>query len=241
MNFRTLLALILGMALVVGIAGLGLLQAFDRAHTLRADEATIESDQVVVGTAFSGSVSDISVAPGDRVAPGDELFRLQSPTLQQARETSRFNPDGVGYRMVGDDTIVYEATGAGTVGSLPYGAGSFVPANTQITTINLNDSLRVRADLSLDAADYGRMPMGSTVEITLPTRQKILTKIYEVSFEDSSEGSTAVVRARGEELSEVSSLLNGSPVVAEVRLDPTEGVGAWAARQVGELFRPRGY
>ena len=87
MNFRTLLALILGMALVVGIAGLGLLQAFDRAHTLRADEATIESDQVVVGTAFSGSVSDISVAPGDRVAPGDELFRLQSPTLQQARET----------------------------------------------------------------------------------------------------------------------------------------------------------
>lgn len=241
MKLRTILTLILGLVVVVGVAGFGLLQAFDRAHSLRATKATIESDVVVVGTAFAGSISEVSVAPGDKVASGDELFRLQSPTLQQARETSRFNPEGVGYRMSGDDTLVYVATGAGTVGDMPFGTGSFVPANTQITSIQLDNSLRVRADLALNAADYGRMPMGSTLEVTLPTRDKIETKVYEVSFEDSSEGSSAVVRARGEELSEISSLLNGSPVTAEVQLEPAEGVGAWAARQVGELLTPRGY
>ena len=241
MNVRKLLSLIVGVVVVLALSSLGLLRAFDRAHTLHAKEAIIESDTSVVGTAFAGSIASVSVAPGDTVTAGQELFRIQSPTLQQARDTARFNSEGVGYRMVGEDTQVFLATGTGTVGALPYGVGSFVPANTEITTITLHNSLRVRAELGLDAADYGRMPLGTPVQIVLPTRETITTKIYDVSFEDGTGSANAIVRSRSEELSAQNNLLNGSPVEARVQLKPLEGVGVWTVRQVGELFRPRGY
>lgn len=241
MQPRQLISLLIGIVLIAAVAGFGLLRAFDRAHTLNATTAIIESDTSSVGTAFAGSIASVSVAPGDTVSAGQELFRIQSPTLQQARNTSRFDSDGVGYRMEGEDTQIFLATGSGTIGAMPYGVGSFVPANTEITTVTLHNTLRVRGELGLDAADYGRMPLGTPVEITLPTRDKITAKIYDVTFQKGENGANAVVRARSDELSEQNHLLNGSPVEARVQLEPTEGVGVWTVRQVGELFRPRGY
>lgn len=241
MNVRKFFSLLVGVVAILAASGYGLAHAFDRAHTLHAKEAVIESDTSVVGTPFAGSIASVSVSPGDTVSAGQELFRVQSPTLQQARNTSRFNAEGVGYRMEGTDTQVFLATADGTVGAMPYAAGSFVPANTEITTITVHNSLRVRAELALDAADYGRMPLGTTMEITLPTREKVTTKIYDVTFEEATDGANAIVRARSEDLSAQNSLLNGSPVEADVRLTPVEGAGVWTVRQLGELFEPRGY
>lgn len=241
MNVRKFLSLLVGVVVVVAVSGYGLSRAFDRAHTLRATQAVIESDTSVVGTPFAGSIASVSVSSGDTVSAGQELFRIQSPTLQQARNTSRFNAEGVGYRMQGDDTQIFLATADGTVGSMPYAVGSFVPANTEITTITVHNSLRVRAELALDAADYGRMPLGTTMQITLPTREKVTTKIYDVTFEEAADGANATVRARSEELAAQNSLLNRSPVEAEVQLTPVEGAGVWTVRQLGELFEPRGY
>lgn len=241
MHARQLITLLIGIVLVVVLSGFGLLRAFDRAHTLNATQAVVESDTTSVGTAFAGSIASVSVSPGDTVSSGQELFRIQSPTLQQARNTSRFDAEGVGYRMQGEDTQVFVATGDGTVGAMPFGVGSFVPANTKITTITLHNTLRVRAELGLDAADFGRMPLGTEVEVTLPTREKVAAKIYDVTFQEGDTGANAVVRARSDELSAQNHLLNGSPVDAKVQLQPLEGLGVWTARQVGDLLRPRAY
>lgn len=113
MNVRKLFSLLVGVVALLAASGYDLAHAFDRAHTLHAKEAVIESDTFVVGTPFAGSIASVSVSPGDTVSAGKELFRIQSPTLQQARNTSRFNAEGVGYRMEGTDTQVFPATADG--------------------------------------------------------------------------------------------------------------------------------
>lgn len=241
MSVRRLIVLLVGLAVVVAVSALGLIRAYERAHTVQASDAVVESDISIVGTAFAGSISDVSVSPGDTVAAGQELFRLQSPTLQQARETSRFNEEGVGYRMEGEDVMIFEATGSGTVAAMPYGVGSFVPANTEITQIVLHDSLRVRAELDLTAADYSRLKMGSTLRAELPDRSVVDASVYDIAFQEGEEGRTAVVRARSEELAAGGQLLDGSPVAADVELESADGIGAWAAREASGLLSPRSY
>ncbi|MDO5739775.1 MAG: hypothetical protein Q4P07_06460 [Ornithinimicrobium sp.] len=241
MRTRSVLTLIVGLVVVAAAAVFGLLHAYDRAHTLRPQTAVIETDESVVGTSFSGSISKVSVKPGDKVTSGQELFRLQSPTLQQARETSRFNDAGVGYRMVGDDVLVFEATANGVVGEMPYGVGSFVPANTEITSIAIGDSLRVRASLVMDTEQFGRMAPGAVMRLTLPSGEKVDTQVYEVAFEEGETAPIAVVRARGGELTSAGNFFNGSPVAAEPERRGDDGLGAWTAAKIGEFFSPRGY
>lgn len=241
MKIRTLLVMLIGAVVLTGVAGVGLLRAYDRAHSVLAQTAVIESDTAVVGTAFSGVIEEVMVQPGATVSEGDELFRLQSPTLQQARETARFNEEGVGYTMIEDDTMIFVATGDGVVGSLPYGVGSFVPANTEITTITLNDSMRVKATMPMTAGSFARLSQGSPVEVTLPGDRVVMTEIYELSFESTDAGTTAVVRTRGEDLASSDTLPVGAPVRASLHLDNDGGLGVWAAEKVGDLLSPRGY
>lgn len=241
MKLRSFITFLLGTVVLVALAGAGLVHAYGRAHTVPAHTAVVESDTAVVGTAFSGVIEDISVQPGTEVTAGDELFRLQSPTLQQARETARFNEEGVGYTMADEDTMIFSATGDGIVGTLPYGVGSFVPANTEITTITLNDSMRVKASVPMTAGAFARLSEGSPVEVTLPGGRAVETQIYELNFESTSQGTTAVLRTRGEDLAAAGTLPNGAPVRAQLRLEDDGGIGAWAAQRVGDLLSPRGY
>jgi multidrug efflux pump subunit AcrA (membrane-fusion protein) len=241
MRIRSLLTFIVGAALLTGVATLGLLHAYERAHTLHATSAIIESDTAVVGTAFSGVIEDVSVRPGDQVRAGDELFRLQSPTLQQARATVSFNEQGVGYRVADDDTLVFKATADGTVGALPYGVGSFVPANTEITTITLNESLRVRAQLPMTAGSYARLSTDTPVQVALPGGEDVEAEIYELAFEETETGTTAVIRSRVEAGARTTGLENGAPVQATLQLEDGGGVGAWVTKRAGDLLTPREY
>lgn len=240
MRARKILQLVVGLLAAVALAAVGLVHAYDRTHALTAEKAVIESDISVVGTPFAGSISEILVTSGQEVQEGDDLLRLQSPTLQQARETSRFNDEGVGYRIEGEDEIVFQATASGIVGSLPYGTGSFVPANTEMTQIQLQDSMRVRAVLPMSAEDYARLSDGgSTVAVTLPDGRAVDVEVYEVSFEESDSGVNAIVLARSDELTDGGLVLDGAPVAASLTLE-SDGVGAWAASALEDLVTPQG-
>ncbi|MCA1782574.1 MAG: HlyD family efflux transporter periplasmic adaptor subunit [Dermatophilaceae bacterium] len=241
MKIRTLLTFIVGAALLVGVAGFGLMHAYERAHALHATSAIIESDTAVVGTAFSGVIENVAVRTGQPVQAGDELFRLQSPTLQQARETVSFNEEGVGYTVEDDDTLIFKATADGSVGALPYGAGSFVPANTEIATITLNESLRVRASLPMTASSYARLSTDTPVQVTLPGGEVVDAEIYELAFEETDTGTTAVIRSRVDADVETAGLTNGAPVTATLQLADDGGIGAWAAKRASDLFTPREY
>lgn len=241
MNFRNLLTFLVGVVLVTGAAGFGLVHAYDRTHALQASSAVIESDTAVVGTAFSGVIEDVAVRSGQQVQAGDELFRLQSPTLQQARETVSFKEEGVGYSVVDDDTMVFEATADGTVGPLPYSVGSFVPANSEITTITLDDSLRVRASVPMTASRYARLSMDTPVRVTLPTGSTVDADVYELAFEETESGTTAIIRSRVDSDVDATGLASGAPVTATLRLDDDGGMGAWAVNRLNDLLTPREY
>lgn len=241
MNLRTLLTFVVGIVLLLGAAGFGLIHAYERAHALQATSAIIESDTAVVGTAFSGVIEDVSVRTGEEVRAGDELFRLQSPTLEQARETVAFNEEGVGYTVTDDDTLIFEATADGTVGSLPYGVGSFVPANSEITTITLDDGLRVRASVPMTAGGYARLSTQTPVQVTLPGGDTVEAEVYELAFEETDTGTTAVIRSRVDDDVDGTGLANGAPVTATLQLEDDGGIGAWAAQRVGDLLTPREY
>ncbi|KAB7744062.1 HlyD family efflux transporter periplasmic adaptor subunit [Nostocoides sp. F2B08] len=241
MNFRTLLTFVVGAVLVTGIAGFGLIHAYERAHALEATSAVIESDTAVVGTAFSGVIEEVAVRTGEHVEAGDELFRLQSPTLQQARETVSFNEEGVGYTVAEDDTMIFVATADGTVGALPYGVGSFVPANSEITTITLDDSLRVRASVPMTADRYARLSMDTPVQVTLPAGSTVAAEVYELAFEETDAGTTAVIRSRVDADVETTGLASGAPVTATLQLEDDGGMGSWAAERLSDLLTPREY
>ena len=241
MKLRTLLTFVVGAALLVGVAGLGLTHAYERAHALHATSAVVESDTAVVGTAFSGVIEDVSVRTGQPVTAGDELFRLQSPTLQQARETVSFNEEGVGYSVTDDDTMDLTATADGILGPLPYGPGSFVPANTEIATITLDESLRVRASMPMTAGSYARLSTDTPVQVVLPGGETVDAEIYELAFEETDTGTTAVIRSRVQGDVPTEGMTNGAPVTATLQLTDDGGFGAWAAKRAGDLLSPREY
>jgi len=239
-SLRRFASLLLGTLLILGIGAVGLVYTYGRAHTLDAVEATVETDLSTVGTPFAGHIQSLGVHTGDRVTAGQEVARVQSPSLSQSLETG-FPEEGLGYRVDGDDVIVLTATADGVVGSAEHAAGSFVTANTQIATIEVQGTSRVRAEVPMSAADYARLPAGSAMTTRLPDSTEVATEVYEVQFEEAEDGeSVAVVRGRSPELAEAGTFTNGAPVTARVHLDDAEGLGSRAARQLAELITPSG-
>jgi multidrug resistance efflux pump len=240
MKFRRLLSFILGSALVLAVATAGLVHTHRRAHVVPAAQSVVLSDVTSVGAGFAGYIKEIHVRPQQQVAVGDELLRLQSPTLEQARQTVGFSREGVGYRIEGEDLIVFVATADGTVGPMAQGVGSFVPANTEITTIQLTDSTHVVSRMRMTAGDFARLSQGATVDVELPSGREVATTIDEISFDGDGSGEVTVSSSSAELRSETG-LINNSPVTALVQLDDDEGAGSWLAGRVGALFVPEGH
>jgi hypothetical protein len=240
MNLRRFVSLLSGTVVILGLGAVGLVYTYGRAHTIDAVEATVETDVSTVGTPFAGHIQSLEVHAGDRVTAGQEIARVQSPSLEQSLETG-FPEEGLGYRIDGEDVIVFTATADGVVGSAEHAVGSFVTANTQIATIEVAGTTRIKAEVPMSAADFARLPAGSPMTAHLPDSTEVATEVYEVNFEETGDGeSNAVVRGRSPELVAAGTFTNGAPVTAEVQLDDAEGFGSWAARQLAELITPSG-
>lgn len=228
--------------LLLALAAFGLVFANERALDLHSDNAELVADTYTVGTAYAGSVQDIAIQRGSVVTAGQDLLRLQSATLQQALQTSRFNTDGVGYRVENDDVLVFTAVKDGVVQELNANIGSFVPANQVIAVVGIADTLHVEATFTMNARDYARLPVGGEIGVDLPDGRRVEAVIYDIQVdENQGGGAETIVRARGDELTLSGSMLAGAPVVSQLRLVSEEGLGSWVARQVGKLFIPNGF
>lgn len=242
MNALRVIGFVVAACAVVALAGLGLVFANDRALHLDSDDASLEAETYTVGTAYAGSIQEVYIERGSVVTAGQDLLRLQSATLQQALQTSRFNPNGVGYRVEGEDVIVFTAVRDGAVQELNANIGSFVPANTVIASVGISDSLHLEATFSMTARDYARLPVGGDVTITLPDGTDTVATIYDVQVETNDGGAAeTVVRARDEDLTNKGYSLSGAPVTAKLNLKDDEGLGNWVARQLGKLLEPNGF
>jgi hypothetical protein len=241
MSIRKVLTVLASVVLIVSVCGAGLVYANDRSHRLSSSQAKLRSDSYSIGTPFGGSVQQVSVTRGTKVKKGQELLRLQSATLQQALATSRFNATGVGYRILGDDVIAFEATNDGVVTDLAVADGSFVPANTVMAQIDLAATLTVEATFDLTARHYSKVAIGSVVTAGMPDGTTVNAEVFDVQVTSNSANTAqTVIRARSQSLQDKSYFSTGAPVTAELELKD-EGFGSWLALQLSELVTPNGF
>ncbi len=239
---RKIASIIIGILVITAVSGAGLVYSNDQAHHLSADKAELVSSMYTIGTPFGGAAQSVSVENGALVEAGQEILRLQSATLQQARETARFNETGVGYRMEGVDVIVFTATAPGRIRGLDIGAGSFVSANTIMATVDIKDTLALSASFTMSPRDYARLSIGAPITVDLPDSTTVVAEVYDVEFRASTTDNAAtVIKARSADLESRSTFTSGAPVTARLKLDNDEDPGSWLSRQLRKLVTPDGF
>lgn len=241
MPLRKILTVLAALVVIASVSGAGLVHANDRSHRLSSSQAVLRSDSYSIGTPFGGSVQQVSVTRGTKVTKGQELFRLQSATLQQALATSRFNASGVGYRIIGDDVIAFEAANDGIVSDLLVADGSFIPANSVMAQIDLADTLIVEANFDLTPRHYSKVAVGSVVSVGMPDGTTVNAEVFDVQVTSNSANTAqTVMRARSQALQGKGYFSTGAPVTADLELKD-EGFGSWLAQELAKLVTPNGF
>lgn len=234
-----LVAAILGVLL---LCSAGFAYTASRANTVRAETATWRANSYDVGTPYAGVVQSVAVESGSHVAKGDELFRVQSPTLQEAMAKTTFSDGEVGYRITPRGVMVFTAAQDGVVQNTEVVAGEFVQADDRLATVAVDDSLRIEAEFTLTERDYAKIPEPATLSVTLPGGQTVSAQVYYATVLEESSAKTVrtMMFARTAKPDVTSTVINGAPATAELDLI---GVGpvAWVGEQVKRLFEPGGF
>jgi multidrug resistance efflux pump len=209
---------ILGVILVVG----SLTVVFNqRQSEATSSSASIAAERYPVGIDYGGTVLTRSVESGDRVAAGDELFTLQSPSLQADLAEGLITPSTTIYSVDDDGIITLTASVAGTVADITTEPGSFVQAGQVLATIDKSGSLFVSADFTLSSRDYARIEDGATVDIVLPNQSTIAGSVnsIEVQTVDGQAETTVKVQSDGLTDGAYNNLVSrGTPVTAILHL-----------------------
>jgi multidrug resistance efflux pump len=221
MTWATRFKLFTGLiAVLVAVAGLTVVFN-QRQSQVASTSASIEAKRYPVGIDYGGTVTEAFVVDGDRVAAGDKLFTLQSPSLQSDLAKGLFKPETVAYAVDGEGVVTLTAAVAGTVTDISTEPGSFVQAGQVLATIDGAGSLFVTAEYTLTARDYARIDDGATVDVLLPNQQVITGTVDTVSVEtaDGAAKSTVLVKSDGLVDGAYNGLVKrGTPVTATLLL-----------------------
>jgi multidrug resistance efflux pump len=221
MTWKNRIKLAIGILAVFALVA-GLTVVFNqRQSQVASDSASIESTRIPVGIDYGGTVTTAWVEQGDRVEAGDELFTLQSPSLQSDLAKGLLKPETVAYSVSGDGVITLTAAVAGTVSDVTTEAGSFVQAGQVLAILNEAGSLFVTAQYELSGRDFSRIEDGAAVDILLPNQQKIggTVKSIDVETADGEAKSTVIVESDGLLDGAYNGLVKrGTPVIATLLL-----------------------
>jgi hypothetical protein len=239
MTWSTRIKLALGIAamlLLVGVLGMRL---DAEVRTVHAVEGQLAAQEYAVGTDYSGVLVDQYVSPGDVVRPGDPLFALKSSRLRRDLANGLIQAKDSTYRIRDGNTLVFIASAAGKVQSAGHLEGAFVPANTVIATIEVADSLHVRADFRLRPAEYALIREADRMTVTLPNGSTVPASITDVSVAADDNIAHTAVRADPEDLADEAIFGAGTPVTTSIEL-PGRGLVAGITDLVRGLLTPRG-
>ena len=239
MTWRTRIKLVLGLAAVLALVGVLSLRLDAEVRTVHAVDGELAAQDYEVGTEYSGVLVDQYVRPGDVVRPGDPLFALKSDGLRRDLANGLIRPDDSTYSIRDKSTLVFRATAPGTVQAVEYVEGAFVPANTVIATVEVADSLYVRADFRLRPAEYALIREADDMTITLPNGATVPTRITDVSVAAGDNVAHTTVRAQAFDLSDEAPFGAGTPVSTAIEL-PNHGLVSSISELVGGLLTPRG-
>ena len=236
------LSLVAAVVVVLTLCTVGFGYAASRADTVRADSAVWQAQAYEIGTPYAGVVQSVSVGPGSHVLAGQELFRVQSPTLQQAMARIDFADGQVGYRIEKHGVMVFTAAKAGVVQEPQVSGGQFVEADDKLATIAIDGSLTIKAEFTLTDRDYAKLPARTTIDVIAPGGTTVVADVYYSKVEDSPTAHTVrtTMLARAPAASLQTTVTDGAPTTARLDLIG-KGRVAWASEQLGRLFQPGGF
>lgn len=229
------------LAVLVVVAGLTLVFN-QRQSQVASSSASIEAKRYPVGIDYGGTVTTAEVENGDRVAAGDTLFTLQSPSLEADLAQGLITPETVAYSVGDNGVITLTAAVAGTVSDISTESGSFVQAGQVLATIDESGSLFVAAEYELTPRDYSRVEDGASVDILLPNQQVVSGTVMSIDVETSNGRAESTVLVESDGLAEGSYnglVKRGTPVTATLLLR-NDGVFAGVRDGVQDFMRKIG-
>lgn len=239
MKFSIRMKFFVGLVVVVILsAGLFLYLDYSMSH-INSLEAYIGSDSYTVGIDYSSIVEKQYVEEGAYVKVDDPLFELRSASLTEAIRNNQVSQSSLLYSLTDRGTVLITAAAEGRVQTVSERVGAFVPANSDLATINLKDGLYVKATYKLSSPDYARLSGGKIV-ITLPDGVKVEGKIYDISLETRDKQVLTTLKARIDQ-SKVnqSAFTVGTPVETVLSLSD-DTLASRLTRFVTQLFQPSG-
>jgi hypothetical protein len=137
-----------------------------------------------------------------------------------------------------DGLVLVSAVANGQIQTINYRQGAFVPANSNLAVVNVENGMYVSATYKLSAPDYARINKSSKIAITLPDNKTLEGKVYDISLETVNKEVMTTVRARiTDAYTNPVAFSIGTPVKTVLSLDTT----TWYSRiveAVKSLFRP---
>jgi multidrug resistance efflux pump len=231
--------LVVGLVVVLVLAAYLTMVLNARNGRVEGTSASLAAESYPVGTDYSGTVTQQLVKVGDTVTVGQPLFEVQSATLARDLQQGLLDPRRVPYQIKDGGTLVIQATDAGRVESVGYAVGSFVPANSQLGTIQRAGSLYIEAEFVLTAPDYARLPPNATVDVVLPNNDRVSAQAGRVQVRTENGEARTVVDAYSPDLTAATAdglFAVGAPVQAtlELRNDgPVTSVTSWLTELTG--------
>lgn len=236
-------AKLFGGLVVILIIVAGLTVVFNQRQTQATSvSASIEAERYPVGIDYGGTLVSSYVKDGQRVAAGDVIFTLQSPSLQADLAKGLLKPETVAYSVADDGGITLTAAVSGTVHDVATQPGSFVQAGQVLATIDKAGSLYVTAEFELTGRDYSRIADGARVQIVLPNQMNIAGKVSSIDVATLQGEAQTTIRVTSDGLSDgaYNGLVNpGTPVIAVLALTDN-GIFAGVFDGISDFLRKIG-
>lgn len=211
------------LVVVVLVAGLTLIFN-QRQNQTTSYTAEVTADTYFIGADHAGTVIEQSVALGDVVTKGQELFAIQSLQLKQDIANGLEVGDTEAYRIDRDSGVItYVAVIDGMITELNARQGNSVPVAEPLATLSDLSDRVVEARFRLVPREYARITIGSPARIRLANDEVVAGEVSAISATTGETGTVSTMTISSTGLSEVSdALVNpGAPVTVAVEMEDT--------------------
>jgi len=194
--------------------------------TIASQSAQLQSATYSIGAGYSGIIEQQDVQEGDPVRAGEELFDLRSPDLATALNDNEISQSDSLYSVTSSGDIKITAATNGTVQTINYPEGAFVPANSNIAVIDTENATYVSAIFKLSPPDYAKLSNGNKVSVLLPDNSRVTGTVYGISLATTGNQIYTTVKVRIDQSKINQDVFSvGTPVQAKLYLNTTTWYG----------------
>lgn len=238
MTWRTRIRLVAGVVVIAAVVAALTMLVNARNGRVEGRSAALAAESYPVGTDYSGTVTAQLVQVGDEVAVDQPMFELQSATLARDIAQGLVDTATVPYEVRDGGTLVLTATDEGRVEAVDYAVGAFVPANSEMATVQRAGSLYIEAEFVLTPRDYARLPPDATLDVVLPSNETVAARVGRIQVRTEDGQALTQVTAFSTELAGATAdglFAVGTPVTATLYLR-NDGLVTAATEWVTETF-----